>query len=289
MARPASDSSGTKTAPQRGARKPAAPRQRGQRSSNATRTHPAYPVGSGAVPAEDLGVAKLGFGFLASLIALLALAWSVDWQRLSLPFGGAGVPANAAIEALGTPAPAPNPSFDAAALFTPPEAEDPLAPELWGPAAELLRSAGTDEGWTALCSHFAAAAGGDRTAEPLAGALACSDDPGLLPLQRLAALVLETKAQLALWLRHAPGGSRAAVEARLGEVRLRCSSLPEATSEERVRSSCEAALALPLAPPDESEAVAALDSAYASLAEVIAERDPDIETTPAFPGAASAP
>lgn len=234
-------------------------------------------------------MAKLGFGFLASLLALLALAWRLDWEELSLPIGRHAVPASAAVEALGTPAPLPDSPLDAAALFDAVDGEDPLAPALWQPAVELLRAAGTEEGWTALCGAFAAAAGNDRAADPLPAALACSDDPSLLPLQRLAALVLETKGHLALWLRHAPGGSRAAVEARQAEVRLHCATIGEAAADDRLRAACEGVLGASFAQPDEQEAVGALDSAYASLAEVIAERDPDVETAPAFPGAAAGP
>ena len=239
--------------------------------------------------ADDLAVAKLGFGFLASLLALVAIAWQLDWEGLSLPSGRRALPVSAGVEALGTPAPLPDPSFDPAALFEAADGEDPLAPALWEPAVELLRAAGTEEGWTALCGKFAAAAGNDRTADPPTGALACSGDPALLPLQRLAALVLETKGHFALWLRHAPGGSRAAVEARQAEVRLHCATIGEAAADDRLRAACEGVLGASFAQPDEQEAVGALDSAYASLAEVIAERDPDVETAPAFPGAAAGP
>lgn len=236
--------------------------------------------------ADDLGVAKFGYGILALAVTLPAFLYAVDWGGLELPFLAPAPAEPASLAALGTPAPPPEVGLDPAALFAAAEGADPLSPALWQPAAQLLAAAGTPAGWTAVCRAFGAAAGTERAAAPLPGALACSADPSLLPLQRLAALVLEAKAHLVLWLRAAPGSSSAAVAARQSAIRAACAVLPEARSEAGpAAEACRAALDTSYLEGDAERTLAQLDAAYAALADLIAARDPAIAPEPAFPDA----
>jgi len=230
-------------------------------------------------------VAKVGFGILALLATLPAFLYAVDWGGLELPFLSPGPTPPSSLAVLGTPAPPPEAAVDVAALFAPPEGADPLSPGTWAPAAQLLAAAGTRVGWKALCQAFGAAAGADRSAAPLPGALGCSADASLLPLQRLAALVLEAKAQLALWLRSAPGSSSAAVAARQAAIRNACAALPEAQdAASAAAEACRLARDSAYLTGDPAATLARLDEAYAALADLIARRDPTLAPEPAFPG-----
>lgn len=229
-------------------------------------------------------MAKLGFALLAFLATLPAFLYGVEWGGLELPFLAPQATPPAALASLGTPAPPPEPSAQVAAVFAPPEGRDPLAPDLWRPTSSLLAAMGTPTGWAALCQAFTTATGPDRTVAPLPGALACSSDPSLLPVQRLAALLLDAKAQLALWLRGAPGSSLAAVTARQAAIRTACSLLPETrTPNSPAALACAQALARDLTSQEPDASLAALDGAYATLADFIAARDPTTAAEPAFP------
>lgn len=248
-------------------------------------------VGPRPAPADDRGVGKFGYLALACALALPAVVYALDWGGLEFALPGpAGTPP-AALTTLGTPAPPPAVPVDVAALFrSPGEGSDPWSPAVWAPAAELLAGGGTPSGWTALCQAFAAAAGSDRAAAPLPGALACSGDASLLPLQRVAALVLEAKAQLLLWLRNAPGASATAVSARQAAIRLACAALPDAkTPGSPIASACTAALDTAYLAGDTAGTLAQLEAAYRSLAEAIASRDPTVAPEPSFPGEGTTP
>jgi hypothetical protein len=229
-------------------------------------------------------VAKVGYAILALAVTLPAFLYAVDWGGVELPFLAPSPTEPPSLALLGTPAPPPEVTLDPAALFAAPEGADPLSPALWQPATQLLAAAGTPAGWTALCRAFGSAAGVERAAAPLTGALACSADPSLLPVQRLAALVLEAKAQLVLWLRAAPGSSSAAVAARQAAIRGACTVLPEARSDGGpAAEACRSALDTSYLEGDPARTLSQLDAAYAALADLIAARDPTIAPEPAFP------
>lgn len=248
-------------------------------------------VGPRSGPADDRGVGKLGYLGLACALALPAIVYVADWGGLEAALPGRAGSLPSALTTLGTPAPPPTVSVDVAALFgSPGEGGDPWSPAVWAPAAELLAGGGTPAGWTALCQAFAAEVGSDRAAAPLPGALACSGDPSLLPLQRLASLVLEAKAQLLLWLRNAPGASATAVSARQAAIRLACAALPEAKAPGApVASACTGALDTAYLAGDPAGTLAQLEAAYRNLAEAIASRDPTVSPEPSFPGEGSTP
>ncbi len=82
---------------------------------------------------------------------------------------------------------------------------DALAAALWTPVEEFLTDAEGAAGWTAICVAATAVTVADRSADPLPGALTCSQDATVTELQQLSVAILRTQASTALWLRGVPG------------------------------------------------------------------------------------
>lgn len=168
---------------------------------------------------------------------------------------------------------------------------DPFSQPLWAEVEEHLTDAKSTAGWTALCALASTATGSDRTAKPLPGALACSDDASVTELQQLAVAILRTQASTALWLRGAPGYGTATIAARQGEVQLRCATGATNRGDESdtitFASICARALDASWKPSDDKPGdgpatFAAVKAAYADLATLIAERDATTEAEPMF-------
>ncbi len=180
---------------------------------------------------------------------------------------------------------------DVALWFVQDPDADPFGEPLWATVEEHLADAKSTAGWMKLCALASTATGADRTAKPLPGALACSDDASVTELQQLAVAILRTQASTALWLRGAPGYSTATIAARQGEVQLRCATgSPTRGDESRTvtfASICARALDASWKPSDEKPGdgpatFAAVKAAYADLATLIAERDATTEAEPMF-------
>lgn len=233
------------------------------------------------------------------VVALLLLGLfrlhSVDFAGLadSLPIGGA--PAAAAATSTdedgGATSPEEEQAPDLALWFVEDAEADPFAEPLWAVVEENLTDAKSTAGWTELCALASTATGTDRTANPLPGALACSDDASVTKLQQLAVAILRTQASTALWLRGAPGYSTATIAARQGEVQLRCATgSPNRGDESETvtfASICARALdaswkASDVKSSDGPATFAAVKAAYADLATLIAERDATTEAEPMF-------
>lgn len=232
------------------------------------------------------------FAIITVLLALSGAArcYGGDPQAVlaGLPVVGAIVsppPATPAyVASIGKEAPPALPEADPKLWFAT-DAADPLAPARWQEVASVLAAAGTKAGWTEVCKKIGAAAGGERGANPLLGALACSADPSVTALQGLAVEILAARAAVALWLRGAPGSSVAAIGARQGEVRLLCATgLPsrEGSADGSLQQACTAALDTAYLDGDGPATFATLGEAYAALAAQIAQRDPKVAPEPAF-------
>jgi hypothetical protein len=228
------------------------------------------------------------------VVALLLLGVfrlnSVDFEGLAdaLPIGGAPGAAAATNANVGDEtAPAEEAAPPDVGLWFAEDAEaDPYAEPLWAVVEELLTDAESTAGWTALCALATTATGADRTASPLPGALACSEDASVTELQQLAVAILRTQASTALWLRGAPGYSAATISARQGEVRLRCATGSPNRGDESATVTfaaiCSQALDSSWKSGDGPATFTAVKAAYAGLATVIAERDATADAVPTF-------
>lgn len=232
------------------------------------------------------------------LFALLATArcYNADLvgAMADLPVVGAIVapapPAPKYVSAIGTPAPSKLPEIDFTTWFPTDPAADAYNVATWTAIDEFVASSGTQAGWTEACKKAGAAAGNDRGAALLAGALGCSDDATVTQLQLFAVNVLGVRAAVALWVKGAPGGTTGAVEGRQGEVRLACAVEVVARQggpDSVFGQACAKALDSSYRSGDAAATFAALGEAYALIAAEIAKRDPTIDPEPGYFGAAS--
>lgn len=192
--------------------------------------------------------------------------------------------------AIGTPAPVALPEGDVAAWFPTEGGWRSVPPAQWQTMALAAAVAGTPAGWRELCAAAATAAGADRTAAPLPGALACSDDPAVTAVQRVALQLFDLRAALGLWLNGAPNGSVGAIQARQGGLRLLCATVaPGRVDPAALAAACAKGLDAAYLAGDGPATVAAVEEAYAALAAALAAADPTIESEPATYGAQPAP
>ncbi len=191
------------------------------------------------------------------------------------------------VASIGSAAPTTLPETDPRTWFPTDATADPTAPATWTAIRDFLSNTGTQAGWAEVCKKISEAAGADRAASPL-GALACSADPSVTALQPFAAAVLAARAEVALWLKGAPGSSTGAIQARQGELRMLCA--PEALRRLGGETgpfgqACTKALDTTYLTGDGALTFAALGEAYTLIAAELATRDPKIAPEPAFFGA----
>ncbi|GMV85487.1 MAG: hypothetical protein AMXMBFR80_13420 [Dehalococcoidia bacterium] len=194
------------------------------------------------------------------------------------------------LRAIGTPAPVSLPEVDFTAWFAEEPPPDAAASETWQ-HMELIAVAGAGaSGWAEVCKEAASAAGSDRAASPLVGALACSSDPTVTRMQRFALELLGARAAVGLWMR----GDRsvATIQGRQGQLRLSCSAqviARQGPPDNPWTRACELALDASYLDGDGPATLDALIEAYTLVAAEIARLDPDIDTEPGYFGAAPAP
>jgi hypothetical protein len=229
-----------------------------------------------------------------------AAAFAADIEGKEIPFISPApveiIPAS--VEAIGAAAPPELPETDYKTWFAGDVADgatraDPYAPAKWEPIAAFAAEAGTGAGWTEACKAAGAAAGSDRAAEPLLGALGCSDDPAVTLVQRFALRILHAQALLALWIRGVPGANESAIVALQGEIQLMCSIdviAREGGTGSAYAEACVLAMDAAYRTGDGPATFEALRAAYELVAGEIAARDPTIDPEPGFyETAASAP
>lgn len=249
------------------------------------------------VSADGEYVGKVVIGVVAALLLGTASCYQLDVE--DSPVAALVVPAPMTptpeyVSAIGTPAAVtiPDAAYDTwFASKTDPEA-GPYDTTAWQEVAAFQSAAATDPGWAEACREINSAAGSDRAAEPLIGALGCSDDPSVTVIQRFALLVLGARAHTALWMRGVPGFNTASIEARLGQVRNACNgdvAGRDAAGGSPFAQACTLAGDASYREGDGSGTFEALGQAYALLAAEIARRDPTVDSEAAFFGAATTP
>jgi len=191
------------------------------------------------------------------------------------------------IDAIGTPVAPALPETDLATFFPVEAPADSYDATRWGQIAEFVTIAGTPSGWALTCKAASDAAGADRAASPLMGALACSSDPTVTQFQHFAAHVLGAQASLALWIKGAPNGTLAAVQGRQAELRVFCTTgvVARQGAENAVwAEACAGALDAGYLSGDGPATFEALDAAYAAAAAEIARLDPETDQEPGYFG-----
>jgi hypothetical protein len=197
--------------------------------------------------------------------------------------------APAYVAAIGTPAPATLPEIDFKKWFPTDAAADQFDPVMWAAIRDLLSTMRTQAGWTEACKKVSAAAGADRAAAKNLGPLACSADPSVTNVQGFATAILAVQAEVALWVKGAPGSSIGAIQGRQGELRLLCSAdslRRQGGLDGPFAQACTKALDAAYLSGDGKATFTALSAAYTLVAAEIAKRDPKIAPEPAFFGAA---
>lgn len=192
------------------------------------------------------------------------------------------------IEAIGTSAPAALPDVEFAAWFAEDPAPNAAASETWQQMDLLAVAGATASGWVGVCKKAGTAAGADRSAAPLPGALACSSDATVTQMQRFALELLGLRAAVGLWMR----GDRpiAAIQARQGQVRITCSTqviARQGPGENPWTKACELALDASYLSGDGPATLDAVIAAYAGVAGEIARLDPEVDAEPGYFGAAA--
>lgn len=234
---------------------------------------------------------KIGIFFVALMLLGVARCYSANLDVSGLPPGG-GSPAAVApaySASIGTPAAVTLPEIDFAKWFSPEGAEgvraDPYNSTAWSQVDAFFAASRTQAGWTGACKKAAEAAGADRSAKPEIGALACSADPAVTPIQRFAVQVLGARAEVALWIRGVPGHGQGGVSGRQGEIRLMCAIdviAREGGADSVYAQACAKALDTSYLSGDPAVTFTALGEAYMLVAAEIVARDPGVASEPAY-------
>lgn len=236
---------------------------------------------------------KVVIGAVAVLLFGTASCYQLDVEDspvAALVFPSPVTPTPAYVEAIGTPAAVSIPEADYADWF-PGAAEPETSPPglaAWQEMAAFQAAASTAEAWAEACAEVSPVAGSDRAAEPLLGALACSDDPSVTAIQRFNLLILGARAHTELWMRGVPGFNTAGIEARLGQVRNACNgdvAGRDAADGSPFQQACALAGDSSYREGDGAATFEALGEAYAVMAAEIARRDPTVDPEAAFFGA----
>jgi hypothetical protein len=256
---------------------------------------------------------KLAVGALSVLLLGLAALSMADFSG-GIPFIApkAAPTTPAYVEAIGTPAAVELPEVDMSTWFVEPApdgddedvAEDEEAPATeaepaidrydparWQQVASFLEHVRTQAGWAEGCAVATSAAGADRTASPLVGALACSDIASVTLVQQFAAAVLGAQAEVALWMRGVPGYGPAGLEARQGAIRLMCAVdviAREGGDGSTYAEACALALDASYRTGDGPATFDAFGQAYALAAADIAARDATTDAEPGYYAVAAA-
>ena len=231
-------------------------------------------------------------------VVALALLGSAKCYNADLAASLAGVPVVGAmvspppavpayVNAIGTEAPSSLPSSDLKTWFPTDTTADPYDPTMWTAVRDFLANTGTQAGFSEACKKATDAAGGDRSASPALGALACSADPSVTALQAFPLAILAIRAEVALWVKGAPGSSIGAIQARQSELRLLC------TTDTHLRlggptgpfgDACTKALDTSYLTGDAAATFTATGDAYTAVAAEIAKRDPKTAAAPTYFG-----
>jgi len=241
-------------------------------------------------------VGKLGILAVALLMLGTARCYNADLVAAAggIPvvgamFAPAAPPAPKYVSAIGTPAPSQLPDSDMKTWFSPQGANgaaaDPYDVTTWRAVAAFAAASGTKAGWAEVCKKAADAAGADRTASPALGALACSADGTVTGLQRFAVELLAMRAEVAFYIKGAPGSSLAAIQARQGQLRLECTTglvSRQGGAGSPFGQACALALATAYLGGDAPATFTALGDAYTAVAAELAKRDPKIAQEPSY-------
>lgn len=236
------------------------------------------------------------------LVVVLALLGTVRCYNADLAQSLAGVPMVGAmisppapvpayVDAIGTPSPAKLPAADPKKWFPTDPTADPYDPAMWAEVREFLANAGTQAGFAEVCKQMSTAVGAERTASPTLGALACSADPSVTAVQGIGVAILAARAEVALWVKSAPGSSIGAIQGRQAELRLLCGGdtvLRLGGTTSPFGQACAKALDTGYLAGNGAATFAALGDAYTLVATELARRDPKTAAAPAFYGAAAA-
>lgn len=188
------------------------------------------------------------------------------------------------VQAIGTPAANTLPEADMKTWFAA-EPTDPLAVETWRAIATFASIAGTKAGWAGACKKASESVGADRAADVSLGALACSSDGTVTAIQRFAVALLAMRAEVAFYLRGAPGSSLAAIGSRQGELRVLCSVdivARQGGASSPLGGACAQALEASYLAGDAPATFAALGAAYSAVAAEIATRDSKTSSEPGY-------
>ncbi len=235
---------------------------------------------------------KFGVLFVALLLLGTARCYGASIDIAGLPVVGAQ-PAPAApayVTSMGTPAAVTLPEMDLSRWFSTEAPEsgapaDTYDPAFWAEVEAFFAASRTPAGWAEACKKASDAAGADRATKSEIGALACSANPAVPPVQRFAVQVLGARAALALWIRGTPGSSQGAVSGRQGEARLMCSVdviAREGGAGSAYEQACTKALDTSYLTGDPAATFAALGEAFSLIAAEIAVRDPKTASEPAY-------
>jgi hypothetical protein len=240
-------------------------------------------------------------GKLMYAVVVLALIGSAKCYNADLARSLSGVPVVGAmisppptvpsyVTAIGTAAPNALPTTDPKTWFPTDAAADAYDPTTWAAIREFLANTGTQAGFTEACKKLTDAAGADRTTSPVLGALACSADPSVTALQAFPLAILAIRAEVALWVKGAPGSSVGAIEARQSELRLLCTTdtilrLGGPTSAFGV--ACTKAMDTSYLKGDGAATFTAGGEAYTTGAAEIDKRDPKTAAAPTYFGDAA--
>lgn len=232
-------------------------------------------------------------------LILLSLLGTARCANADLPAALSGVPfvggivspqpgTPAYLRAIGTPAPVSLPEVAFAAWFADEPPANAATSQTWRDMEMIAVAGASASGWAEVCKKAASAAGSDRTASPLAGALACSSDATVTQMQRFALELLGARATVGLWMR----GDRsiAAIQGRQGQLRVSCTAqviARQGPPDNPWTQACELALDASYLQGDGPATLDALIEAYALVAAEIARLDPEIDAEPGYFGTAT--
>lgn len=191
------------------------------------------------------------------------------------------------VNAIGTAAPNSLPATDPKTWFPADPATDAYDPTTWTAIRDFLANTGTQAGFTEACKKITDAVGADRAASPALGALACSADPSVTAVQAFPLAILAIRAEVALWVKGAPGSSIGAIEARQSEFRLLCTTdtiLRLGGPTGPFGAACTKAMDTSYLAGDGAATFAAVADAYAAVTAEIAKRDPKTAAAPVYFG-----
>ncbi|MGH2633162.1 MAG: hypothetical protein ACRDG3_07115 [Tepidiformaceae bacterium] len=240
---------------------------------------------------------KVVFALVLVMFLGTARCYNADFAGAAagLPLVGAMVappPTTPAyVKVIGTPAADKLPTADLSKWF-PANATDPYDPVMWASVRDVLAFAGTQAGFTEVCKLASTAAGANRTAHPEVGAIACSADPSVTGEQPFAIDLLDVRAELALWVKGAPGSSVQAIGALQGEIAVLCGGDAVARNggpASPFAQACAKAADTSYLKGDAKTTFTALGDASTLIAGDIATKDPKVAATPAFFGATATP